>query len=244
VTVHQAAIALAAFLASLVECVEALTVVLAVGSVRGWRNALSGAAAAFLVLGTALALTGSRLPAPSRLVLLAVGLLTLLFGLRWLRKAILRSAGLLPLHDENAVFQSATRRLRHGAAEKNWDFTAIGTSFQVVMMEGVEVAFIVRVVGASAGALLPAALGALAALLCVVALGVALHRPIASIPENTLKFLVGVLLTAFGTFWCGEALRVSWPGGEWALPLMSLAWLAAASGLARAMRPARPARIA
>ena len=219
---------LASFLASLVECVEALTVVLAVGSVRGWRSALTGTATAIAVLlliiaalGTALA----RIPLP--IVQFVVGTLLLLFGLRWLRKAILRSAGQIPLHDEQAAFQKNTEAMhRVGRSPATWDKIAFAAAFNITMLEGTEVVFIVIAIGAGhTGMLLPASLGAVAALLVVTALGLILHRPLARVPENTLKFVVGVLLSAFGTFWVGEGLHLEWPGADWSIPALIAAYL-------------------
>ena len=210
----------ASFLASLVECVEALTVVLAVGATRGWRNALSGSAAALVVLLIVIVAVG---PALSRLPLgalqLAIGTLLLLFGMRWLRKAILRAAGVLKLHDEAAVYREQESNLRlHAPGGVGLDLIAFATAFKITLLEGVEVAFIVIALGAGAGGLLlPACLGALAALLTVALLGALLHRPLARIPENTLKFAVGVLLSAFGTFWVGEGLGLTWPRQDWSI---------------------------
>lgn len=220
----------AAFLASLVECVEALTVVLAVGSVRGWRSVLAGAAAALALLAAMVGVLGpalARIPlhrlalVPFHVVQLVAGGLILLFGLRWLRKAILRSAGLVPLHDERAAFakeqeiiakKAAAMSEANASAIAQWDKFAFSAAFNVTMLEGAEVVFIVLAFGAGgAGLLLPASLGAVAALLVVAGLGLALHRPLARVPENTLKFLVGVLLSAFGTFWVGEGARLAWP---------------------------------
>ena len=154
-----------------------------------------------------------------------------MFGLRWLRKAILRSAGLVPLHDEAATFAKQTAGLRAiGAAGSGLDRLAVGTAFNIVMLEGIEVVFIVVAIGAGApGLLLPASLGALAALGVVVALGLVLHRPLATIPENAIKFGVGVLLSAFGTFWVGEGLGLVWPGGDLAILVLILGYLAAAA---------------
>ncbi len=216
---HIGASAIASFLASLVEFVEALTVVLAVGTVRGWRGALTGAGLALLVL---LVLTAALGPALTRIPLdivqCVVGALLLLFGLRWLRKAILRAAGIIPLHDEAAAYVRETASLsRLGAAMSAFDGVAVATAFKIVMLEGIEVVFIVIAIGAGGALLVPAAAGALAALAVVIALGVALHRPLATVPENTLKFAVGVLLTAFGTFWVGEGIGVAWPGQDWSL---------------------------
>ncbi len=221
----------AAFLASLVECVEALTVILAVGAVRGWRAALLGAGVAVLVLFALIAAIGPALTrVPLDLLQLAVGTLLLLFGMRWLRKAVLRGAGVLSLHDEAAIFTQQERSLRaidpHRAG---LDTVAFATSFKITLLEGTEVVFIVIALGAGgAGLLLPAALGAFAALLVVAALGVALHRPLARVPENTLKFVVGVLLSAFGTFWVGEGLGLPWPGNDGSLLGLIGAFLAVA----------------
>jgi uncharacterized membrane protein len=223
---------IAAFLASLVECVEALTVVLAVGSVRGWRSALGGAAAALVVLAAIVVALGPALTRiPLHLVQLVVGAMILLFGLRWLRKAILRAAGLIPLHDEAAAFQKNAAAMRGAdrTGVRGWDKVAFAASFNITMLEGTEVVFIVIALGAGGtGLLLPASLGAAAALLVITALGVALHRPLARVPENTLKFVVGVLLSAFGTFWVGEGAGFVWPGSDLAIPCLMAAYLAIA----------------
>jgi uncharacterized membrane protein len=221
----------ASFLASLVEFVEALTVVLAVGSVRGWRSALGGCAAAIGVLLVIVLSVGRALTrVPLHIIQLVVGVLLVMFGLRWLRKAILRSAGLIPLHDEQAAFSknaSAMRTLPSGTA--TWDKVGFATSFNITMLEGTEVVFIVIAIGAGgAGMLLPAGLGAIAALIVVVCLGLILHRPLARVPENTLKFTVGVLLSAFGTFWVGEGMGLRWPASDWSILVLIAAYLAVA----------------
>jgi uncharacterized membrane protein len=143
----------------------------------------------------------------------------LLFGMRWLRKAILRAAGIIALHDETAAYASETEDLRRiGPVGTGWDKVAFAASFKIAMLEGIEVVFIVIAIGAGGvGLLVPASLGALAALGLVILLGVAVHRPLATIPENTLKFVVGVLLSAFGTFWVGEGMGVRWPGEDGAI---------------------------
>jgi uncharacterized membrane protein len=148
-----------------------------------------------------------------------VGTLLLLLGMRWLRKAILRAAGRIALHDELAVFAGESAQLQGGVERlvAGWDQVAVATAFKIVMLEGIEVVFIVIAIGAAGGLLLPAGLGAGAALLLVVALGLVLHRPVARIPENQLKFAVGVLLAAFGTFWVGEGIGVDWPGNDWSI---------------------------
>lgn len=211
---------IAAFLASLVEFIEALTVVLAVGAVRGWSAALIGSGAALGVLLTIVAAIGPALTRiPLDIVQLAVGVLLLLFGMRWLRKAILRSAGVVPLHDEDAIYSRQTESLRKlGQHRRGWDKVAIATAFKITMLEGIEVVFIVIAVGSGgAGLLVPASMGALAALLVVVLLGFVVHKPLAAIPENTLKLMVGVLLSAFGTFWVGEGMGLRWPGQDWSI---------------------------
>ena len=228
---HAGPTVLAAFLASLVEFVEALTIVLAVGAVRGWRGALGGTGLALLVLlAIVLVLGPSFTRIPRDLVQLGVGTLILLFGMRWLRKAILRSAGVIPLHDEEAAFAKETAALRGlGGIGQGWDGVAVRTAFNITMIEGIEVVFIVVAMGAAGGGLLlPASLGALAALLLVVALGLVLHRPVAMTPENTLKFVVGVLLCSFGTFWVGEGMGLAWPGENLAIPALNAGFLAAA----------------
>lgn len=210
----------AAFLASLVEFVEALTVVLAVGAMRGWRGALIGSGAALIALAAIVVVFGRALTLiPLAVVQLGVGTLLLLFGMRWLRKAILRSAQVIPLHDEEAAYAQETESLRRiGGGRTGWDTVAVASAFKITMLEGLEVVFIVIAVGAGgSGLLIPASLGALAALVVVVLLGLIVHRPLASIPENTLKFLVGVLLSAFGTFWVGEGMGVAWPGEDWSI---------------------------
>lgn len=228
---HAGPSILAAFLASLVEFVEALTVVLAIGSVRGWRDALLGAATALgVMLALVVALGGALTRIPLDYIQLVVGALLLLFGLRWLRKAILRSAKVIPLHDEAAVFGKQVDVMRsHGGRIDGWDRIAFAGAFQITMLEGTEVVFIVIAIGAGgAGLLLPASLGALAALLVVTVLGLAVHRPLANVPENMLKFVVGVLLSAFGSFWFGEGIGVAWPGADWSILALVGGFLATA----------------
>jgi Ca2+/H+ antiporter, TMEM165/GDT1 family len=228
---HTGTSVVASFLASLVECVEALTVVLAVGSVRGWRSALIGSATAIAVLLVIIAALGNVLThIPLAIIQLVVGTLLLLFGLRWLRKAILRSAGLIPLHDEQAAFAKNSAAMRNlGSGPAAWDKVAFAAAFNITMLEGTEVVFIVIAIGAGgAETLLPASLGAIAALLVVIALGLVLHRPLARVPENTLKFIVGVLLSAFGTFWVGEGIHLAWPAADWSILALIAAYLAIA----------------
>lgn len=230
--IHAWPTALAAFLASAVEFVEALTVVLAVGAVRGWRGALTGTGAALALLLVVVMLFGPALTRiPLQDVQLIVGGLLLLFGLRWLRKAVLRAAGVIPLHDETAAYDRETGSLRAaGPSDGAWDAVGFATAFKITMLEGLEVVFIVIAVGAGgAGLLLPASVGAVAALLLVAALGLVLHRPLSMVPENALKFVVGVLLAAFGTFWVGEGIGLDWPGVDWSILGLTLGFLAVAA---------------
>ncbi len=229
---HAGPSVLAAFLASLVEFVEALTVVLAVGAARGWRSALGGSGLGLLVLLLLVLGLGPLLTEiPLEAVQLALGALLLLFGMRWLRKAILRSAGIIPLHDEDALYAAQRQALGGAARRERWDASALAAAFKITMIEGIEVVFIVIAVGAAGrGLLLPAALGALAAFCVVVLLGVALRRPVSMIPENTLKFAVGVLLSGFGTFWVGEGAGIAWPGGDLSLLWLCLGFLLVALG--------------
>jgi Ca2+/H+ antiporter, TMEM165/GDT1 family len=221
----------ASFLASLVEFVEALTVVLAVGTVRGWPGALMGTGAAVSVLLAIVLILGPALTQiPLDVVQLLVGALLLLFGMRWLRKAILRAAGVIPLHDEDIAYARETESLRRLArAAGRLDTVAIATTFKITMLEGLEVIFIVIAVGAGgAGLLVQASIGALAALALVVLVGIVMHKPLSAIPENTLKFTVGVLLSAFGTFWVGEGLGLVWPGDDWSILALTLGFLVVA----------------
>jgi uncharacterized membrane protein len=212
---------LTAFLASGVEMVEALTIVLAVGVTRGWRSTLLGAGSAALLLAGLVAALGpliSQVPIDS--LRLVVGGLLLVFGLQWLRKAILRAAGYKPLHDEAAAYQAERAQAGYaatgGAAAVDWySFTV---SFKGVFLEGLEVAFIVVTFGAARSHGVTIAAGAaLAAFVIVLAAGVIVRAPLSRVPENTLKFVVGLLLTTFGTFWSGEGAGVSWPGADAAL---------------------------
>jgi uncharacterized membrane protein len=214
---HLAATAVsAAFLGSLVEAVEALTIVLAVASVRGWRPAALGAAAGLGLLAVIVAALGPLLDqVPLQALQLTIGVLLLLFGMRWLRKAILRGARIIPLHDEEAAYAAGTAELREHRSRLDW--LAGLASFKAVLLEGLEVVFIVIAVGGGRGLLLPASAGALAACGLVALAGFALRRPLARVPENTLKLAVGVMLSAFGVFWTGEGLGVAWPGADLAI---------------------------
>lgn len=208
----------ASFLASFVEVVEAFTIVLAVGLTRGWRPAFAGTGLAFIVLALIVAIFGPALALiPIELLQFIVGSLLILFGMRWLRKAILRSSGHLALHDEAAAFAKETDLLARQKGEKKADYLAATAAFKAVLLEGVEVVFIVIAIGSGHQMIGYASLGALAAFILVLVIGLAVHRPLAQVPENTLKFTVGLMLTSFGVFWAGEGLGTEWPGADLAL---------------------------
>ena len=219
-----------AFLASIVEVVEAFTIILAVATLRGWRPAVLGTGAALGLLGAIVLALGPLLDrVPLHLLQLVIGVLLLLFGIGWLRKASLRAAGVIPLHDEDAVFASESAHLSEEARRKktSLDWIAGITAFKAVLLEGLEVVFIVIAVGAGRGLLWPASLGALAACALVLMVGAFVHKPLSQVPENTLKFGVGVMLSAFGVFWTGEGLGVEWPGADLALFAFALLFLGA-----------------
>ena len=241
-----APIVAASFTATTVEIVEAFTIVLAVAVVRGWRPALLGTAAALAVLTAAVALFGPLLAnAPVHGLQLVIGILLLVFGLGWLRKATLRAGGVLALHDEEAEYAKETASLRSEIAtrESAGDWLAGMAAFKAVLLEGTEVVFIVLAVGARPGLLLPSALGAVAATVLVLLAGLILHKPLSKIPENSMKFAVGAILTGFGVFWSGEGLGVDWPGGDWAILALVGLYGLAGLGLA-AMLHDRQTRVA
>jgi uncharacterized membrane protein len=225
-----------AFLASAVEGVEALTIVLAMGVTRGWRSALAGTIAASLVLAVVVAALGPALTVvPIEALRLVVGSLLLVFGLQWLRKAILRASGWRALRNEDSVYEREVEAARAAATDERagLDWYAFTVSFKGVLLEGLEVAFIVLTFGSTQGSIPLAIAGAAAAVVLVVIAGVVVRGPLSRVPENTLAFAVGVMLTTFGTFWGAEGAGVDWPGGDAALPvvlafvvLMSLTYVA------------------
>jgi uncharacterized membrane protein len=229
----------AAFLSSLVEAVEALTIVLSVASVRGWRPAGLGALAGLASLALIVLVLGPLLDrVPLHALQLAIGVLLLLFGMRWLRKAILRAAGVVPLNDEALAFATGTAALRDQARhhDARLDWLAGLASYKAMLLEGLEVVFVVIAVGAGRGLLVPASIGALAACALVAATGFAVRRPLARVPENTLKFTVGVMLSAFGVFWTGVGLGVPWPGEDLAILLFAALFLIVAIAAVRLVR--------
>jgi uncharacterized membrane protein len=245
--VRNVIVVLASFLACAVEMVEALTIVLAAAVTRGWRSVRFGIAAALVALAAVVAAVG---PALTRLPLgalrVAVGFLLLVFGLQWLRKAILRASGYLPLHDEDAIYARTVGNARNAAgdtAASGIDWYAFTLSFKGVFLEGLEVAFIVVTFGAAHDDFALTALSAAAALVVVAGVGVVVHRPLSRVPENTMKFAVGLMLTSFGTFWGAEGAGAHWPGSDAAI-LAVIAFYAAFAFVSVALLRARAARVA
>jgi uncharacterized membrane protein len=233
------------FVASAVEGVEAVTIVLAAGLTRGWRSAWAGVAVALLVLAAIVAALGPALTAlPINVLRVVVGGLLLVFGLQWLRKAILRAGGFKALHDEDAIFAQEIAELRAAGAERpGIDPFGFTVSFKGVLLEGLEVAFIVVTFGSNQQNVGLAALAALAAVLVVIVAGAAAHAPLSRVPENTLKYAVGVMLTSFGIFWGAEGAGAHWPAGDAAIPAIIAFTLATSLGLVAVLRH-RHARVA
>lgn len=213
---------LSVFLASIVEGVEALTIVLAIGTTRGWRSTWYGVGAASVTLALFVAVLGPALTAiPINVLRLVVGGLLLTFGLQWLRKAILRASGFKALHDEDEIFKEAAADARKIKGSKHKgiidDWYAFTVAFKSVLLEGLEVAFIVITFGTNQGSIPLAVAGAIVAVIAVVIAGKALHKPLTQVPENALKFVVGIMLTSFGIFWGAEGAGVHWPGSDLSL---------------------------
>ena len=235
---------LSAFLASAVEMVEALTIVLAVGVTRDWRSALTGVGTATVALAAIVAALGPALTLiPIDTLRLVVGALLLVFGLQWLRKAILRASGYVSLHDEEAAFEREAAEARAAGEERRagLDWYAFTIAFKGVLLEGLEVAFIVLPFGSAQGSIPLAALGAGVAIVLVAVAGIVAHAPLARVPENTLKFAVGTMLTTFGVFWAAEGAGAHWPGGDASLPAVLVFVALVSFGFVAALRRQRPA---
>ncbi len=240
---------LSSFVASAVEFVEALTVVLAVGMTRQWRSTLIGAGAAVAVLIALVLVLGYTIATliPIELLRLVVGAVLVVYGLQWLTKAILREAGARATRDERSSFAREVTAL---AAEPpvpatGMDWISFTVAFKGVLLEGLEVAFIVVTFGAAAGQLVPAFIGAGLAGIGVLAVGLALRQPLARLPENRLKFGVGLMLVSFGTFWAGEGVGVAWPGSDLAILVLLVGYLvlslvAVRTVAARLIEPRQP----
>lgn len=221
-----ASVLIAAFLASTVEFVEAFTIVLVVGVTINWKSAFAGMAAATAALIVLVGIFGTALVVfiPLSALRFAVGFLLILFGLKWLKKAVLRYAGIKAMHDEEAIYeeQMAEMRARGERPSDKIDPFGVATSFKSVLLEGLEVAFIVITFGSAsataetsrAEGIAYAAIGAAAALILVALSGALIRAPLQRVPENTLKFVVGIMLTTFGTFWGGEGVGITWPGSD------------------------------
>jgi uncharacterized membrane protein len=242
----DSALILSVFLACLVEAVEALTIVLAAGMARGWRSALAGAFVGVLCLAMIVAGLGPAISAiPVDGLRLIVGGLLLIFGLRWLRKAVLRASGIKPLHDESLLFQSTLASAQRMTRQRRLnisDWYGFSLAFQGVVLEGLEVVFIVLTLGTNQHRIASATLSALTAVAVVITSGVVLRRPLTLVPENTVKFIVGVLLSAFGLFWSVEGAGASWPAGDKSLLVIIPALAVYSAVLVAVFRRRRPAR--
>jgi uncharacterized membrane protein len=244
-----AGVLIAAFLASTVEFVEAFTIVLVVGVTVNWKSAFIGMAAATVALIVLVGIFGTALVIfiPLEALRTAVGFLLILFGLKWLKKSVLRYSGVKALHDEEAIYeeQMAEMRARGERPSNNVDAFGVVTSFKSVLLEGLEVAFIIITFGsasasnvsARAAGIAYAAIGAAAALILVALSGALIRAPLQRVPENTLKFVVGVMLTSFGTFWGGEGIGVTWPGADWFLLALVAFYLLVSFALVTWLRP-------
>jgi uncharacterized membrane protein len=243
---HNVFLVLAAFLASTVEMVEAMTIILAVGITRGWRTALTGVVCASIALFVIVGALGTSLDqwVPIDDLRIVVGILLLIFGMQWIRKAIMRSAGVKALHDEDKIFQDELKELEGmgtaPVAANAIDWNGFVVSFKGVFLEGLEVAFIVISFGANSGRLDLAAAGAIAAFVLVAGVGAAVHQPLSRVPENSIKFAVGVMLMSFGTFWGGEGIKLHWSLGDAMIPILALFYLACAIGLIALLKERRP----
>jgi uncharacterized membrane protein len=235
---------LSVFLACAVEGVEATTIVLAAGTTRDWRSALTGVGAGIAVLAVIVAVLGPAITAiPLGGLRLVVGGLLLIFGLQWLRKAILRASGLKALHDEEAIYARQVAAAREGATGGRYaipDWYAFTLSFKGVVLEGLEVVFIVITFGANQHGIGWAVVGAAAAIVAVVAAGVAVRGPLARVPENTLKFAVGIMLTSFGMFWGAEGAGAHWPGSDAAILALIATTLVVSVATVGALRLSAP----
>jgi uncharacterized membrane protein len=238
---------LSAFLASAVETVEALTIVLAVGVTRDWRSTLTGVGAATFALAAIVAALGPALTVvPIKELRLVVGALLLVFGLQWLRKAILRASGYKPLHDEDEAFTHETAEARAAGLERRagLDWYAFTIAFKGVLLEGLEVAFIVLTFGSTQGSIPLAAVGAGVAVVLVSIVGAVARTPLARVPENTLKFAVGTMLTTFGIFWAAEGTGAHWPGDDASLPGVLVFVLLVSLGFVSVLRRRRRLAVA
>ncbi len=231
---------LAVFIACAVEAVEALTIVLAAGITRGWRSTFQGVAAALGTLAVLVAVLGPTLIhyVPIRTLRIVVGGLLLIYGMQWLRKAILRQSGFKAKHDEDKIFDEQVSKLSKIPKASGYDSTAFTVAFKGVLLEGLEVVIIVLTLGTSSHRLGLAAIAAGAAATIVTAIGLAVSKQLSKVPENAMKMAVGLMLVSFGSFWSGEGLGMAWPGND-----ASIIWLLALYGLATALIISYSARL-
>ena len=235
---------LGAFLASTVEMVEALTIILAVGVTRSWRPALIGLFAGLIALTVVVVALGPSLVnyVPINALRVTIGALLLVFGMQWLRKAIMRQAGLKAMHDEAQIYEREVAELRAEAfVPTAFDWTGFTVAFKGVFLEGLEVAFIILTFGTNDGRFDVPIAGAAAGLVLVVATGLLVHQPLSRVPENTIKFAVGLLLSAFGTFWAGEGTGVAWTMSDVTIPVLVAVYAVAAFVLVQVLRHREPA---
>lgn len=251
VTVHSgsAVLVVAVFLASAVEMVEALTIVLAVGVTRGWRSAIEGVGVALAALAALVVALGPALVryVPLGTLRLVVGGLLLVFGLQWLRKAVLRASGLKSKHDEDEIFRRHVDELTTTSSRSGRDATAFTVAFKGVFLEGLEVVVIVLTLGTTSHDLGLAAEAAASAVVLVTVVGMVVARQLSSVPENAMKMGVGLMLVSFGTFWAGEGVGVRWPGSDLAIPVLvaaygAVAWALVATASRKAGNRGQPAR--
>ena len=252
----QWAVLSAAFLASAVEFVEAFTIVLVVGVTINWRSSLAGAFAAAATLALIIATLGVALVqfVPIGILRLVVGVILILFGLKWLKKSILRYSGLKAIHDEEAIFEETRAEVRARGVEiaPRFEPFGIALAYKAVLLEGLEVAFIVITFGSSATSSVcnntcgigSAAIGAAIAGVLVILLGALVRAPLTKVPENTLKFVVGVMLTTFGTFWAGEGFGVTWPYADAFLLALAALYLVASFVLVTSLKQGKQRRLA
>jgi uncharacterized membrane protein len=237
-------LALAVFGACCVEAVEALTLVVAAGSTRGWRSAFEGAATAFLILAVLVVVVGLPLVhyVPINVLRVVIGGLLLVLGLGWLRKAILRASGHKALHDEDLIYKKTVAELEgeENSNKRGRDAVGFVVAFKGVFLEGTEVVLIVLSLGASTHRLGLAAGSAAAAVLVVTVVGVLVARQLSEVPENTMKMVVGVMLTSFGVFWVGEGSGIHWPGSDLAILVLMALFLVVTVGSIRFMRSVLP----
>jgi len=228
-----------AFLAASVEMVEALTIVLAVGVTRGWRASLIGVGVGLLALAVVVGALGPSLVTyvPLNALRVVIGALLLVFGLQWLRKAIMRATGRKALHDESLIYQREVAELEKDPIPLGFDWVAFTVSFKGIFLEGLEVAFIVLTFGANHGSYGLTLIAALAAAVIITSIGLLVRAPLSRVPENTIKFAVGLLLTSFGTFWTGEGVGVDWSLSDVTIPILIGVFALASFVLLRYMRP-------